>query len=165
MAIEYIVVQDATGTQRKVAVDLFNTDEFAQVMKVAHGADGVVTLVETAAPLPVKQTHGKIVSYGKIDALTSGDNVLVAGVAGQKVKLIGITVVVANPVTLQLKSATVAETGQRVLSGSMAFSANGGWQDRGRVDEYLTECDTAKSLVLNLSSGVQVSGYFSFVQE
>jgi hypothetical protein len=53
MAVEYITVLDGDGNPRKVAADVFDVDKFAQVFKVAYGADGVVTLAEDAAPLPV----------------------------------------------------------------------------------------------------------------
>ena len=165
MAIEFIVVQDATGTQRKVAADLFNTDEYAQVFKVGWGADGVFTLVEAAAPLPVKQTHGKTVLYGVVNTALAGDNTLAAAVAGTKIKVIGMTLIVANAVTVQFKSGTAAEGGVTNITGPMPLSANGGWQDRGRMEEYLFECATAKSLVLNLGTAVQVSGYYSYIQE
>jgi len=56
MAIEVIWVLDAqSGLPVAVKADQIGTD-YAQVVKVAHGADGTLTLAETAAPLPVVQT-------------------------------------------------------------------------------------------------------------
>lgn len=58
MAVEYITVKDASGATQKVAADLFNTDEYAQVHKAAFGSDGTLTLVEAAAPMPVTDAAG-----------------------------------------------------------------------------------------------------------
>jgi hypothetical protein len=55
MAIEIVTIKDASDVTRNVLADLIGSD-YAQVMKLAWGADGVLTLVEVAAPLPVVQT-------------------------------------------------------------------------------------------------------------
>lgn len=52
MAIETISIVDASGIERAVYADSI-AGAFAQVLKVAHGADGILTLAEAAAPLPV----------------------------------------------------------------------------------------------------------------
>lgn len=57
MAVETIALKDATGATVNLEADLNGTN-YVQVLKVAYGADGTRTLVETAAPLPVIETQG-----------------------------------------------------------------------------------------------------------
>jgi hypothetical protein len=57
MAVETIAFRDANGATVQIEADQIGAD-FVQVLKLAFGADGVRTLVETAAPLPVTETAG-----------------------------------------------------------------------------------------------------------
>lgn len=52
MAIEFITIKDSSGVDREVAADQIGV-AFAQIFKVAWGADGVLNLVEAASPMPV----------------------------------------------------------------------------------------------------------------
>lgn len=52
MAIETITIKDADGVERQISADAID-GAFAQVFKLAWGADGVLTLAESASPLPV----------------------------------------------------------------------------------------------------------------
>lgn len=52
MAIETIGIKDTSGVTRQVYADQVGS-AFAQVFKAAFGADGVLTPVEAANPLPV----------------------------------------------------------------------------------------------------------------
>lgn len=163
MAIEYIIVQDATGVQRKVAADLFNTDQYAQLTKLAWGADGTVTLVETAAPLPTKQTHGKTILSGVISASVSGDNNLGSIVSGQSVKILGITFVCTGANVITFK-----DSGGTALTGAMSFGAQGGLSlgPSGDPTIYVMKPTTVGTgLVINLSAAQQVSGFYVYLQE
>lgn len=161
MAIETIAILDASGVSRTVKADSIGTD-FAQVMKMGFGADGVLTLVEAAAPLPVQQTHGKTIGSGVINTATSGDNTLVAAVAGKAVRVIGIQVVCNAAVVVTFKDSTPAN-----LTGPMSFSAQGGFNDRSHDPNIgvFKPTATGAGLVMNLSGAVQVSGYYIYVQE
>jgi hypothetical protein len=57
MAIETITILDATGVERSVYADAISS-AFAQVLKLAWGADGVLTLADASNPLPVTDAGG-----------------------------------------------------------------------------------------------------------
>jgi len=134
-----------------------------QRVKVGHGLDGDFTDASSTNPLPVKQTHGTV-GYGVIGTSTSGDTTLVAPTGSNRVKVIGINLTAASAVSVTFKDGTVAQ-GQASLTGSMAFVANGGFNDRGSADLYLFQTSAGKSLVLNLNAAVYVGGYFSYIDE
>lgn len=57
MAIETVSFRDASGTSVGILADQIGAS-YGQVLKVAFGADGVLTLVESTTPLPVTETAG-----------------------------------------------------------------------------------------------------------
>ena len=53
MALEFILMDDSGGTPRKIVVDLHDTDQYTQVIKMGFAADGVTpVLVSASNPLP-----------------------------------------------------------------------------------------------------------------
>lgn len=127
MAIEFITVVDSTGTTRKVAVDLFNIDELAQVVKVAWGADGVVTLAEAAAGagLPVRALDGEMASIGATTDAAATGNGSVIGLLKQLRTLMsddGAYYVNGTKLTVKRAIATVgaSSTDQVVIAGVSA---------------------------------------------
>lgn len=52
MAVETISILDAAGVTRQVYADQIGA-AYSQMLKMAWGADGVLTLVEDATPMPV----------------------------------------------------------------------------------------------------------------
>lgn len=88
----------------------------------------------------------------------SGDNSLVAGVAGQIVRLYRIFFVVSGATNLTIKDGASTS-----LSGAMAFGANGSLiLDFQAEPWYMTASGNA--LVLNSSNAVQVSGTIWYIQ-
>lgn len=76
MAIEYIEIKDAAEVSRKVAVDQFDTDFFAQLMKLGFSADGVIPVqVSASNPLPVLEAAIATL-LGEVQASPSTNTVL-----------------------------------------------------------------------------------------
>src|SRR5437763_752256 len=72
MAIETISVLDAVGATKNVLADLIGTD-YGQVIKVAFGSDGALTLVDATNGLPVTIVGTPTVS---VTSLPTGGNVI-----------------------------------------------------------------------------------------
>ena len=71
MAIEYVEIQDANGTSRRIAADL-NGSDYYQVTKIAFGADGTFTLVDSSNPVPVTIANASIAITAASLPLPSG---------------------------------------------------------------------------------------------
>jgi hypothetical protein len=70
MAIENITITDDNGDPKKVAVDTFDTDNHAQIIKMAYGAeDAAPTLVSATDPLPVDDGRHQPFAPGAGDAI------------------------------------------------------------------------------------------------
>lgn len=136
-----------------------------QIIKVAAGALDSIAIVSTTNPFPVRLYHGRTILEGVINTSVAGDNTLATPSTGNKIKLVSMTFICNSGNNIQFKSGTVGETGQSNKSGIMNFTANGGMDSHGRVDEWLFTTATNKSLVINLSSASQVSGWYTFVDE
>lgn len=66
MAIETITILNALGVQVPVLADKIGATDYAQVLKVGYGADGVLALAEDAAGLPVRLMAGTA-NVGDVD--------------------------------------------------------------------------------------------------
>lgn len=95
-----------------------------------------------------------------INASASGDNIIVAGVAGKQVKVFRLKLIVAAAVVVLVKD------GATVIDGPLSFSANEGmildWSGYDAPPWYTTSLGNA--LIMNLSTGVQVGGNLDYVQ-
>lgn len=97
-----------------------------------------------------------------ISASANGNNTVVAGVGGQKILVLGYTLVVASAVSCQW-----TDSASSILSGAMPFAANGGisvpfgaFNEGYLVPQFQTAAGA--SLILNLSSGVLVAGHLTY---
>lgn len=96
------------------------------------------------------------VSSAVVNASSSGDNTIVAGVAGSRIVVLSFLLVAAAAVAVTWESG-----GGTVLSGPKAFGANGGACPA--VDEGGMFATVAgEALVLNLSGAFQVGGYVKY---
>ena len=102
--------------------------------------------------------------YAAISASASGDNTIVAAVAGQKIVLLSYLVIAAGDVSITWKSGASTS-----LSGAMALAANGGaapsagpLTPAGVVG--MLETAPGEALVLNLSAAVAVGGHITYRQ-
>lgn len=97
--------------------------------------------------------------YAVIDDALSGDNEIVAAVAGKKIRVLGFFLVAAGAVTARFESGAggTALTGQMTLAAGDPFVATGynplGW----------FETAAAAALNLELSGAVSVDGGLTYV--
>jgi hypothetical protein len=96
-----------------------------------------------------------------ISVAASGDNPVIAGVTGQKVKVLGMTLVANGDVNVLIKSGTTN------LSGSipMASKGNGFVLPQNFVGYHWLEGVDAGNLVINLSAAIAVTGFLLYAQE
>jgi hypothetical protein len=100
--------------------------------------------------------------YAAVSASASGDNTIVAAVAGQKIVLLSYTVIAAGDVSITWKSGASTS-----LSGAMALAANGGAAPSagplapGAIVGLL-ETAAGEALVLGLSAAVAVGGHITY---
>ena len=127
-------------------------------------ADGdyVPLIVDNAGRLHVT-ISGQTLGAGRtplqapIDVSASGDNTVVAAVAGQKIYVVAYDLIAAAAVTLRWKSG-----GATNRSGPMPLAANSGL-GRSSVPHWpLFWTDAATALTLNLSAAVAVGGTLTY---
>lgn len=93
----------------------------------------------------------------QVNAAGAGDNTLVAGIAGQTIRLWKIFLVVNAAVNIQFKS------GATTLTPVMNMLANGSFVLDFDGEPWLVTA-VADALILNLSAAVQVSGRLYYTQ-
>jgi hypothetical protein len=96
-----------------------------------------------------------------ISLSTSGDNPVITGVAGQRIKILGLFLIVNGDVSVILKSGTSNLTGIMPL----ASKGNGFVLPQAIVGYHWLEGGVGESFVINLSAGIITSGVVLFVQE
>ena len=104
--------------------------------------------------------HGTITltpKFAKIDVASVGDNTIVSGVTGKKIRVLQYALICAGAVTLTFKSGTTP------ITGDMAFAANGGISTP-YSPVGLIETAAGEDLVLNLSASTSVSGHLVYVE-
>jgi hypothetical protein len=123
---------------------------------VAAYEDGFVTL-QASADGYLKVLLAGITQtpfYVEIDFAGAGDTTIKAGVAGQKIRITGLTFTVGGETNITLKDGAVD------ISGPMDFG--GANEPRGMVSNHGNvplELSTAQAFVVNSSLAVQVSGF------
>lgn len=101
--------------------------------------------------------------FAKIDASASGDNAIVAAVAGKRIRVIGYTIIAGAAVTAKWRSATTD------ISGGMALAANGGAAPSVSVLSPggmfgVLQTEPGEALNLNLSDAVAVGGHLVYIE-
>lgn len=94
-----------------------------------------------------------------IDHAVSGDNEIIAAVAGAKLRVLNFALVAAGAVTARFESAA----GGTALTGQMQIGANGlftpGYDPAGHFETVAGE-----ALNLELGSAVSVDGWLTYVE-
>lgn len=94
-----------------------------------------------------------------ISASANGDNTLIAAMPGKRIRVFQYLLMAASNVTVRFES----NAGGTALSGVMSIAGNGGqappWCPPGCM-----ETDSGHLLNLELSSGVQVSGWIIYAE-
>ena len=94
-----------------------------------------------------------------INISSSGDNMMVAGVAGQVIRIFKIFFITAAVVNVTFKDGA-----GNALTGPMPFVANMGMVLDFDTKTWVTTA-LGTSFIINLSSGVQVSGALQYEQK
>jgi hypothetical protein len=91
------------------------------------------------------------VNFGVINATTSGDTQVVAGVTDKRIRVIAFCIVASGAVNVKFRSGTTDITGPMSLvsGGGVAHAYDGG----------LFETAVGQPLNINLSAAQQVGGY------
>ena len=102
MALEFILMDDSGGTPRKIVVDLHDTDNYTQVVKMGFAADGVTpVLVSASNPMPVAQQGTATVVVDDTDAVeVRGNTALHEVVMANSTNAYAINDVVGGEITL-----------------------------------------------------------------
>lgn len=98
-----------------------------------------------------------VMKFAVVAASASGDNVIVAAVAGKKIRVLSVAMSCAAAVNVQWQDSTPTN-----LSGVMEFAAKGGYSAEAKNGLFETASNTI--LHLNLSSAVAVGGHISYVE-
>ena len=123
---------------------------------VAAYNDGFVTLQATEGGALHVQTarETKTVTSAIIQLTAAGDNIIVAGVAGQKIKLTSLMFTVKGETNITFKDGAVGITGPMDFGGD--GEPSGMVSNHGFLPYELTE---EQSFVIHLSVNAVVSGY------
>lgn len=99
----------------------------------------------------------RVVDSVPIDAALSGDNTLVAAVAGKKIRVLSVTLIASAAVNVRFESGA----GGTALTGQMNLAANGGFS---AAHEPYGHFETAVGALLNLelSGAVSVDGWLVY---
>ena len=101
-------------------------------------------------------TVGASVTQAPINFSGAGDNILVGGVAGQRIKVLQFFFVLAAATNLTYKSGTTA------LSGPMNYSSVG-----AQVQDFIQlpyTCKLGDPFIINSSNAVQIGGTLWYIQ-
>jgi len=136
----------------------------------ATGSSGVVPYVETSGSLTlsggeiaISATPAVTVKRAAISAASSGNNTLVTAVAGKKIKVLGIILVVSGDVDVRLESGADGTALTGVIS--LAADGNGFVLPVAPIGYHWVETAAAALLNLELSAAVQVSGVLVYHEE
>jgi hypothetical protein len=111
--------------------------------------DPVVTSGAVAVPI----------KFASVNATADGDNTIITGVGGKKLRILGYALMATGAGTLSLKSAGTTVLGRVRASGDGAGAAYA-----GGVDAPACETATAEAFVLNNPTGVDTVGHVSYIE-
>ena len=109
-------------------------------------------LYDEGAPVPIK--------YAVIDHAGSGDNTLVAAVAGKKIRVLSYVFVVTGAVNVRFESGA----GGTALTGVMNFDAAGKGISASYSPKGHFQTAAAALLNLELSGAVSVDGHLTYIE-
>ncbi len=96
--------------------------------------------------------------FAAISAAASGDNTIVAAVAGKKLRVVKYTIVTSSGVSVTFRTSSGAD-----LTGAMALAANSG-VGGAYCPVGLLETAAGDGLLLNLSGAVPVAGHLTYIE-
>jgi hypothetical protein len=94
-----------------------------------------------------------------VDLATSGDNVIIAGVAGQTIRVFKLFLVLGGDTLLTFKHGTTEFDGPLTMfaGGAIVF-------DEPRPPRHWFKTGTGEDFIINLSNAVQLSGRVYYTQ-
>jgi hypothetical protein len=100
---------------------------------------------------------GEAPKFASISHASSGDNAIVAAVAGKRIRVLSYAIVGAGAVSAKFRSGTTD------ITGAMAFGANGGIAMPFNPVGYF-ETAAGAALNVNLSGAVAVAGHVTYIE-
>ncbi len=155
-----VVAGQSSGVSGTVTVASKDIGGVEYQRVIVSKPDGSGDLGDASNPLPIKlQTPTAAgLQRAKIDGNANGDNILVAGVGGQTIRVFKLFVVFGGGVNAKFKESTPAD-----LTGAMSMVQNGSIF-LGFDGEPWFVAPAGKDFILNLSAGVQISGAVYYTQ-
>ena len=101
----------------------------------------------------------KVIKRAVIDDASSGDNEIVAAVAGKRIYVLSLFLVAGGTTTVRFESGA----GGSALTGQMSFIANTGFSAAHNESAWF-ETAIGESLNLELSDAVTVDGALTYVE-
>jgi len=120
---------------------------------------GQVTTADLTGTLMTASGTPALVKYAVIDAATSGDNSIVAAVAGKKIRVVSGFAIGAGTVTARFESGASGTA----LTGQMSIAVNTGFVLPYNPAGWF-ETAVGAALNLELSAAVSVDGSLSYVE-
>lgn len=99
--------------------------------------------------------------YAAISANTAGDNTVVSGVSGRKIRVQNYTIASGGNITLTWKSGSTAISGNLPISANGSLSVSAGAMTPTGLDGVL-QCAGGEDLVLALSANAAVGGHIRY---
>lgn len=96
--------------------------------------------------------------HAVIDHAASGDNTIVAAVAGKKIRVIAYTIVAAGAVTVRFEDGASGTA----LTGQMSLAANGGVVNSYNPGGCFADCSVNTLLNLELGGAVSADGHLTY---
>lgn len=101
-----------------------------------------------------------------VNASSSGDNTLVAAVAGKSIKLVAAELVAAGPVSVKYKDGAGSDFHAAIpLNSYGSYSLSQMYSPEMLVIEPYFQTTAGNALILNLSGAVAVTGWIKVVVE
>jgi hypothetical protein len=107
-----------------------------------------------------RQTYDRDQKHAVIDNASSGDNTVVAAVAGKRILVTSYTLVVAGALTVRWESGASGTA----LTGQMQFAANGGTATAYNPGGCFAPTAANTLLNLELSAGTSCDGHLTYVE-
>jgi hypothetical protein len=119
----------------------------------------MVTVAELSGSVHLSPGVPLQVKYAVIDAASSGDNTVVTGVSGKKIRVLSCWLISAGTVTVRWESGASGTA----LTGQATLAVNSGMVLPRNVDGWF-ETAAGSLLNLELSAGVSVDGSLTYVE-
>lgn len=95
--------------------------------------------------------------YAPISISTTGDNTVISGTAGLRIRIVKYSLVCAGAVVVTFKSSIAG-----AISGPMSFAANGGISEPA-ASCGLMQTAVGEDLVINLNGNVSTGGMITYI--